>query len=109
MSIIVVVTLALAATGFTAELPSSFATLEKHTFKPDIVDEGLVTHPVYKKEPKSDLERPVYRGEEHKNKGRAHIEHVKAHGPVIRHEGMLADQPASSTEVKRIVSILRNN
>ncbi|XP_052750091.1 uncharacterized protein LOC128200508 [Galleria mellonella] len=83
-----------------AEMSSSYAMLEKHSnFKPD-----LKTEPVFKKEARAEPEKhPVYKGDEYRNEGRARIEPVKATGPVIKHEKMLADQPIEvSTEVNRI-------
>ncbi|XP_052739705.1 uncharacterized protein LOC128198006 [Bicyclus anynana] len=83
------------ASALAAEIPSH-ATLDKQDdLKPD-VPEAIETHAVYKKPLKPELEHhPVYRAEERKNQGRARIEPVRAHGPVVKHD-MLADEPVSS-------------
>lgn len=100
---IITVLLALATTGYAAEISSSYASLEKMTntmFNP----ESLETHAI--KEVSSDVAHPIYRSEELKNLGRAVIEPVRPVGPVIKHDGMLSDQPAPSTEINRVVSFL---
>ncbi|XP_037296830.1 uncharacterized protein LOC115444085 [Manduca sexta] len=99
---IIVVFLALAISALGAELPPSYSLVEKQPFKPELNMESLETHAVYKKEPKSDTEHPVYKPEEHKNQGRARIEPVRPSGSMGKYDRMLADQPTGSTEINRI-------
>lgn len=97
--------LGIALTAFSAEISSSYALLEKQShFQPDLktVAVGKTTFKRDALEPES---HPVYKPEDHKNERRAKIEPVKPTGPVVKHDRMLADQPAeASTEVHKIVS-----
>ncbi|CAB3235825.1 unnamed protein product [Arctia plantaginis] len=94
---IVTVVLALATTAYAAEISSSYASLEKNSmFKP----ESIETHAM--KEVTSEMAHPIYRAEEIKSQGRARVEPVRPVGPVIKHAGMLSDQPAASTEINRV-------
>lgn len=80
-----------------AEIPSRVTLDKQADLKPEI-GEGIETHAVYKKPLKPELDHhPVYRAEELKNQGRARIEPVRAHGPVVKHD-MLADEPASAAD-----------
>ncbi|KAJ8724375.1 hypothetical protein PYW08_015849 [Mythimna loreyi] len=96
---IIPVLLALAATVFSAEISSSYAMLEQNpVFKPELKTEPVETH--VPKEVNSEVEHPVYTADD-RNQGRARIEPVKPFGPVIKHDRMLSDQPAVSSEVSR--------
>ena len=93
--------LALATTAFTAEISSSYATLEKQAgFKPELKTEPVENHAI--KEVDTEVEHPVYT--EVRNQGRARIEPVRSFRPVIKHDAMLSDEPVTSTEVDRNVS-----
>lgn len=111
--------LALAVIAYSAEISQSYALLEKHTvFQPDLKSEPVGIHAV--NDIKHESEHPVYRENEGRNEsrnegrnedrnegrnqGRARIEPVRSFGPVIKHDAMLADQPAAPTEVNRVVS-----
>ncbi|XP_026731426.1 uncharacterized protein LOC113496424 [Trichoplusia ni] len=90
--------LALAISAFAAEISSPYSQKNDAVFKPEIIAPPVETHAVVK-ESKIESEHPVYRGDEN-HRGRARIAPVRSFGPVIKHEGMLADQPAP-TEIKR--------
>lgn len=94
--------LALAISAFAAEISSPYSQKNDAVFKPEVIAPPVETHAVVK-ESKIESEHPVYRGDEN-HRGRARIAPVRSFGPVIKHEGMLADQPAP-TEIKRGVCI----
>lgn len=92
------VVLILTATALAAEITSSYDLLEKNAaFQPDLKTEPIESYAVFKKDSK-DERRPVYRAE-----SRVHIEPVKPSSPIAKHD-MLADQPAGTTEINRVVS-----
>ncbi|XP_039750258.1 uncharacterized protein LOC120626697 [Pararge aegeria] len=88
------------ASVLSAEIPSHVTLDKQDNLKPD-VSEAIETHAIYKKPLKPELEHhPVYRAEELKSQGRARIEPVRSHGPVVKHD-MLADEPASDPAVDK--------
>lgn len=97
------------AVVLTAEIRTSYATLEKRIpFQPDLKTEPVDKHSLFKKEanPEPDV-HPVFKhGAETKNEGRGKGEHVLPDGNSMK-INMLNDQSASvpmSTEINRIVS-----
>ncbi|XP_064072559.1 uncharacterized protein LOC113392959 [Vanessa tameamea] len=85
-----------------AEIPSPGIFNKDDTYKPEI-EEAIETHSIHSKITNLEPEHhPVYRSEEHKDKGRARIEPVKPRGPIIKHD-MLADEPVAvpSSDINR--------